>query len=85
MKTNKMILGIRRILALTPIMALMLSASEEKKNIIGKDANTGIRYVSFGHGEKTMVVAPGLSTGFVVDNAQAVADVFSAFTDEYTV
>lgn len=80
-----MILGIRRILALTPIMALMLSACEEKKNTSGKDANTGIRYVSFGHGEKTMVVVPGLSTGFVVDIAPAVAVALSTFTDEYTV
>lgn len=44
-----------------------------------------IRYISFGHGSKTMVVVPGLTVGFVTDSAPAIEGAFSAFTDDYTV
>ena len=44
-----------------------------------------IRHISFGTGPKNMVVVPGLSIGYVTDNAQAIEDIFSAFTDDYTV
>lgn len=51
----------------------------------GIDQNTGIRYVSFGQGSKTMVIVPGLTVGYVTDTAQGVADAFAAFAEEYTV
>lgn len=53
--------------------------------LVEKNSSTGIRYIKFGSGRKTMVVVPGLSIGFVTDNAPAVAGVFSAFIDDYTV
>lgn len=49
------------------------------------EISTGIRYVSFGSGKKTLVVVPGLSVGFVTDNADVLESVFSDFADEYTV
>lgn len=44
-----------------------------------------MRHISFGTGEKTMIVVPGLSIGYVTDNAQAIEAAFSAFVDDYTV
>lgn len=44
-----------------------------------------MRHISFGRGEKTMVVVPGLTIGYVTDNPQAIEAAFSAFTDDYTV
>lgn len=44
-----------------------------------------MRCVSFGSGEKTMVVVPGLSLNFVTDNAQLLENNFAPFTDEFTV
>lgn len=44
-----------------------------------------IRHISFGSGEKTMVVVPGLSLGHVTDGAAAIENAFSAFTGDYTV
>ncbi|MCF0111427.1 MAG: alpha/beta hydrolase [Erysipelotrichaceae bacterium] len=62
---------------------------EDEKNgtelVVQKEETTQIRYISFGTGEKTMVIVPGLSTGYVTDSAQAVADGFAAFTEDYTV
>lgn len=56
------------------------------KNLrLGKDDATGIRYLSFGHGAKTMVIVPGLNIGYVTDAAQAVAEGFAAFVEDYTV
>lgn len=52
---------------------------------MGKDIDTGIRYVSFGNGENTMVIVPGLSIGYVTDQAQAIEGAFSAFAEDYTV
>ncbi len=53
--------------------------------VFGKDSETGIRYTYFGSGKKTMVIVPGLTVGYVTDNAEALPAVFSAFLDEYTV
>lgn len=50
-----------------------------------KGADLAMRHISFGTGEKTMLVVPGLSIGYVTDNAQAIEEAFSAFTDDYTV
>lgn len=52
-----------------------------------KDNETGLtmRHISFGSGKKTMVIVPGLSIGYVTDFAQALEDLFSAFTADYTV
>lgn len=47
--------------------------------------NPVMRHISFGSGEKTMVIVPGLSIGYVTDNPQAIEDAFSAFTKDYTV
>ena len=51
----------------------------------GFDTETGIKYVSFGSGKKTMAVVPGLSVGFVTDAKESLVNVFEAFKDEYTV
>lgn len=56
-----------------------------KNLLLGKDAATGIRYLSFGHGPKTMVIVPGLNIGYVTDAAQAVAEGFAAFAADYRV
>lgn len=56
-----------------------------KKEARGTDAETGIRYCCFGEGKKTMAVVPGLTIGFTTDNAQALGEIFSDFTDDYTV
>ncbi|MBQ0018301.1 MAG: alpha/beta hydrolase [Clostridiales bacterium] len=44
-----------------------------------------MRYVTFGNGDKTMVVVPGLTVGYVTDNASALQDAFSSFAEDYTV
>lgn len=44
-----------------------------------------IRHISFGNGNKTMVVVPGLTIGHVTDNPDVIKNIFSAFTEEYTV
>ncbi|MCF0114934.1 MAG: alpha/beta hydrolase [Erysipelotrichaceae bacterium] len=63
-----------------------VTAVEESEGIIvEKDEETGIRYFSFGHGEKTLVIVPGLSISYVTDSAQAVEASFAAFADNYTV
>ena len=57
-------------------------------NFIGcgkKEEAPVLRNISFGHGDKTMVVVPGLSIGYVTDNAEAIEKSFAQFTDEYTV
>lgn len=42
-------------------------------------------WVSFGSGEKTMVILPGLSVQSVMDLAGLVAEAYRMFADEYTV
>lgn len=56
-----------------------------KACIFGKDSETGIRYTYFGSGKKTMVVVPGLTVGYVTDNAEALPTVFSAFLEDYRI
>ncbi len=51
----------------------------------GIDQGTGIRYVSFGNGTKTMVIIPGLSIGYVTDSAPAVAAAFDEFKEEFKI
>lgn len=46
---------------------------------------SGMRTLSFGRGEKAMVVVPGLTLGYVTDNASALEAAFAAFTEDYTV
>lgn len=50
-----------------------------------KDTDPGIRYVSFGNGEKTMVVIPGLNIGYVTANKEGLENAFAAFTEDYTI
>ena len=42
-------------------------------------------YFSFGHGEKTMVIIPGLSVDGVMKYADAVAEAYGVMTDDFTV
>ena len=42
-------------------------------------------YFEFGHGENTLVILPGLSVQSVMGFADAVADAYSIFSDDYTV
>lgn len=44
-----------------------------------------IDYFSFGNGKKNMVIVPGLSLKSVMLSADAVAEAYSMFKDEYTV
>ena len=44
-----------------------------------------MQYFRFGQGEKTMVILPGLSIGSVMPSAQAIADEYAIFQDDYTV
>lgn len=67
------------------VVLLLLAACGKKTKTNGEDNTMKIRHISFGNGEKTMVVVPGLSIGYVTDNAQAIETAFSDFTDDYTV
>lgn len=51
----------------------------------GRHEKTGIRYVRFGQGPRTMAVIPGLSLSFVTDAGEALAELFADFTETYTV
>ena len=42
-------------------------------------------YVRFGHGEKTLVILPGLSVQSVMGSADAIAEAYDLFTEDYTV
>ena len=44
-----------------------------------------MEYFNFGHGEKTMVIIPGLSVDGVMKYADAVAGAYSLMTDDFTV
>ena len=69
----------------------MTNAETVSRKRQGKDRfmkiqnDSGIRYLSFGSGAKTMVVVPGLSLSFVTDNAQLLEKNFASFTDDFTV
>ena len=60
-------------------------AAEATTPEVNKDSSIGIRYISFGTGDKTMVIIPGLSMQHVTDSAQAIAESFAGFGTEYTV
>ncbi|MBQ6654805.1 MAG: alpha/beta hydrolase [Erysipelotrichaceae bacterium] len=44
-----------------------------------------MEYFHFGQGAKTMVILPGLSIGSVMPSAQAIADEYAVFQEDYTV
>lgn len=44
-----------------------------------------MRYFKFGHGEKTLVILPGLSIHSVMDSAEAVEKEYALMEDEFTV
>ena len=44
-----------------------------------------MRYIRFGHGDKALVILPGLSVRSILLSASAVAAAFADFTEEYTV
>lgn len=71
--------------ALVLVLAMLLSACAGNKSTNGKDNDMKIRHISFGKGDKTMAVVPGLSIGYVTDSAQAIEGAFSAFAEDYTV
>ena len=50
-----------------------------------KTENFEMKYFSFGHGEKTMLIIPGVSVLSVMLSADAVAGAFNMFAEEYTV
>ena len=42
-------------------------------------------YFSFGHGDRTMLIIPGVSVKSVLLSAAAIANIYSMFSDDYTV
>ena len=42
-------------------------------------------YAAFGHGEKTLVILPGLSVQSVMGSADAIAEAYDLFTEDYAV
>lgn len=48
-------------------------------------ANFEMRYAKFGHGNKVLVIIPGLSLKSVLDSAETVAKAYQIFHDDYTV
>ena len=44
-----------------------------------------INYFRFGHGDRTMVILPGLSVQSVLNSAEAIAEQYKMFADDYTV
>ncbi|MDO4978476.1 MAG: alpha/beta hydrolase [Eubacteriales bacterium] len=70
-------------------LSLVACSNEEKKieatTEQTKEVDLGIRHISFGKGDKQMIVVPGLSLGFVTDNAEGLENAFATFTEEYTV
>ena len=54
---------------------------------IGRLSFDGVemRYLTFGEGQKTFVILPGLSIGSVLDAAKSIAEAYAAFAKEYTV
>ncbi len=47
--------------------------------------NTETEYIRFGNGEKTFIILPGLSVHSVIGSADAIADAYKDFREEYTV
>ena len=66
----------------------LLTQAPDEDRIIYNTVHTyrfRMNYFRFGKGEKTMVILPGLSVQSVIGSAEAVADEYAAFSDEYTV
>lgn len=64
------------------------STTEEKASVSVKTVNTEnieMDYVTFGNGKKNFVIIPGLSIHSVMGSADAIAESYKDFTDEYTV
>lgn len=85
MRIWKKTAGICLIMIMILMMGLMMTACGKSSSSDAAGSDTGIRHISFGEGEKTMVIIPGLSTGFVTDNEEGIEGAFADFTDEYTV
>lgn len=49
-----------------------------------KTKDLSVNYVRFGHGEKTLVIIPGLSIQSVLLSEDAIASAYSVFSDAYT-
>ena len=49
------------------------------------DDNLEMDYIVFGSGKKSFVILPGLSIHSVMGSADAIADAYKAFSEEYTV
>lgn len=75
----------KTVVLLVLLLALPFAVHAENTEADRGGNSMGIRYISFGSGEKTMVVVPGLSIGYVTDSAAAIEAAFSGFTQEYTV
>lgn len=73
-----------RLIAL-PLLCAAAPTACGKISETNSEEHPQLRYTSFGSGSKTMVVVPGLSTGYVTDNTEALAAAFADFTDDYTV
>ena len=80
------------------MMAVMLASSavscgknekeEQDMSIPIEKVSTGsfeMRYFRFGSGEKVMVILPGLSVQSVMASADAVAEAYGAFAEDFTV
>ena len=63
------------------------SAAEETSGLVQTVVTDSVEmdYVVFGSGEKNFVIIPGLSVHSVMGSAEAIADAYSSFTEEYTV
>ena len=64
------------------------SAGTENASVEIQAVSTGereINYIKFGTGTKNFVILPGLSIHSVLGSADAIAEAYSGFTEEYTV
>ncbi len=82
----------RKILILLGTACLSACSAEKKEepgmNIPVRTADTGtftMNYFTFGTGDRTMVILPGLSVKSVMESAQAVADEYAVMADDFTV
>lgn len=50
-----------------------------------KTASFTMNYFKFGHGDKTLVIIPGLSVQSVMGSAELVAQAYASMTDEFTI
>lgn len=90
-------LGIKK--SIVPLLVLLTAVCGCAAESSGKEteAETGPKvetvstdtfsmdYLRFGHGDRTLVILPGLSVQSVMGSADAVAEAYQMFTDEYTV